>query len=42
MKASYLEAVLSLVTVAETADPEIKEHSQRVRDLSLKIANKMD
>ncbi len=42
LKASYLEAVLSLITVAETADPEIKEHSQRVRDLSLKIANKMD
>ncbi|MCK4321020.1 response regulator [candidate division WOR-3 bacterium] len=42
LKASYLEAVLSLIMVEETADPNIKEHSQRVSNLSLKFADLLE
>ncbi len=42
LKASYLEAVLSLLMVQETADPSIREHSQRVSNLSLKISNLLE
>jgi len=42
LKSSYLEAILALIMVQETVDPEIKEHSQRVSDLSLKIAENLN
>ncbi len=40
LKASYIEAVLSFVKFEESVDPEIKAHSERVSNLSIKIAMK--
>jgi response regulator RpfG family c-di-GMP phosphodiesterase len=42
LKASYIEAVLSFIKFEESVDPEIKEHSERVSSLSVKIANKLE
>lgn len=41
LKASYLEAILSLIMVEETADPDTREHSKQVSILSVKIADKL-
>ena len=40
LKASYIEAVLSFVKFEESVNPEIKAHSERVSNLSVKIADK--
>jgi response regulator RpfG family c-di-GMP phosphodiesterase len=40
LKASYIEAVLSFVKFEESVDPEIKAHSERVSNLSIRIAMK--
>lgn len=42
LKASYIEAVLSFVKFEESVDPKVKEHSERVSNLSVKIANKLE
>jgi len=42
LKASYLESVLALIMVEETAESGLKEHSQRVSELSLKFAKALD
>jgi response regulator RpfG family c-di-GMP phosphodiesterase len=39
---TYLQAILSLLLVAETKDPDIRVHSQRVADYSVKIAQEME
>jgi putative nucleotidyltransferase with HDIG domain len=39
---TYLQAILSLLIVAETKDPGIRVHSQRVADYAVKIAREMD
>jgi putative nucleotidyltransferase with HDIG domain len=38
---TYLQAILSLLLVSETKDPDIRVHSQRVADYSVKIAREM-
>ena len=38
LKASYIEAVLSFIKFEESVNPQIKEHSERVSKISLKIA----
>jgi len=42
LKASYIEAVLSFVKFEESVNPEIKAHSERVSNLSVKIASKLN
>ena len=42
LKASYLESVLALIMVEETADPNLREHSQRVNELSVKFAKTLE
>ncbi|MEA1912362.1 MAG: response regulator [candidate division WOR-3 bacterium] len=39
LKASYVESILSLIMVEESVNPAIKAHSERVSELSLKIAD---
>ncbi|MEO0293887.1 MAG: response regulator [candidate division WOR-3 bacterium] len=41
LKASYIEAVLSFVKFQESANPELKVHSERVGKLSMEIANRL-
>jgi len=38
---THLEAILALLLAAETKDPDIKIHSQRVADYSVKIAQEL-
>jgi response regulator RpfG family c-di-GMP phosphodiesterase len=38
---TYLEGILSLLVAAEIKDPDIRVHSQRVADYSLKIAREL-
>ena len=41
LKASYIEAVLSLMLIEETKDPGIREHSLRVSDIATRIAGEL-
>ncbi len=41
LKASYVEALTSLLKLEEAVKPDLKEHSLKVADLSVRIANEL-